>query len=63
MVYRNKEEELLERIKDLEEKVKSLGKCNHEYETVGGKNINFVHYYNGTNCYIRCKKCGYRKRC
>jgi hypothetical protein len=36
--------------------------CEHEFETVGGRNSNFVHYFSGAHSYIQCIKCGKRRQ-
>lgn len=36
--------------------------CVHNYERVGGVNENYRLFFNGANTYIRCQKCGHRKR-
>jgi len=55
-------EDLQKRIRTLENQVKRLQICHHEYEMVGGVNTNYRVYFNGGNAYIRCIKCGHRQQ-
>lgn len=50
-------------IEELRKRVAALEKCNHEYETVGGRNTNYRTYFNMANAYHKCIKCGNRRRC
>jgi hypothetical protein len=54
--------ELEKRVVQLEKEVRQLKVCHHEYEEVGGRNTNYRVFFNGTNAYIRCRKCGHRDR-
>jgi hypothetical protein len=53
---------LEQRIQQLEEEVKRLKQCTHEYKRVGGRNTNLKVYHNGSNSYIECMKCGKRQK-
>lgn len=53
---------LEERVRQLEAQIAELKQCKHEFETVGGRNMNYRIFFNGTNAYIKCVKCGQRKQ-
>ena len=53
---------LEERVRQLEAQIAELKQCKHEFETVGGRNMNYRIFFNGTNAYIKCVKCGKRKQ-
>jgi len=54
--------QLENRIEELETQIAELKKCDHDYETVGGRNTNHRVYYSGAFAHIKCTKCGQRTR-
>lgn len=59
----NRLETLERQVKELQQQIQKPQPCRHEYEVVGGRNTNYRTFYNGSNAYHQCVKCGHRKRC